>query len=74
MCSFWSRNHIHYHCFICRVDSLETMYHMGVYVNDLPLHDASRDLVLQTVHQSAELKLALDSVSTGLPCFQWVIC
>jgi len=37
------------------------MQSMGVYINDLALHDSSRDLVLQSVHQSLELKQILDS-------------
>lgn len=39
---------------------------MGVYVNDLNLHDSSRELILAGTQQSAELQLALDQVHT--PC------
>ena len=35
------------------------MFHSGFYLNDLSLHDGSRDLVLVGTQQSAELKLAL---------------
>lgn len=35
---------------------------MGVYVNDLNLHDSSRELILAGTQQSAELQLALDQV------------
>lgn len=37
---------------------------MGVYVNDLNLHDSSRELILAGTQQSAELQLALDQVSS----------
>lgn len=39
------------------------MIKMGVYVNDLNLHDSSRELILAGTQQSAELQLALDQVS-----------
>ena len=35
---------------------------MGVYVNELNLHDSSRELILAGTQQSAELQLALDQV------------
>lgn len=35
---------------------------MGLYINDLSMHDSSRDLVLAGTQQSAELRLALDQV------------
>lgn len=38
------------------------MIKMGVYVNDLNLHDSSRELILAGTQQSAELQLALDQV------------
>lgn len=40
---------------------------MGVYVNDLNLHDSSRELILAGTQQSAELQLALDQVSGPHP-------
>lgn len=40
------------------------MIKMGVYVNDLNLHDSSRELILAGTQQSAELQLALDQVHT----------
>lgn len=39
------------------------MFRAGLFINDLSLHDSSRDLVLAGTQQSAELKLALDQVS-----------
>ncbi|XP_049522773.1 LOW QUALITY PROTEIN: soluble guanylate cyclase 88E-like [Dermacentor silvarum] len=39
---------------------LETMVLTGLYINDLSMHDFSRDMVLAGQQQSAELKLALD--------------
>ena len=36
------------------------MFNTGFYINDLSMHDSSRDLVLVGNQQSSELKLALD--------------
>ncbi|XP_076450036.1 soluble guanylate cyclase gcy-31-like [Babylonia areolata] len=38
---------------------LKDMLKAGLYINDLSMHDCSRDLVLASTQQSAELKLAL---------------
>ncbi len=43
-----------------RLENLDNMFNTGFYINDLSMHDSSRDLVLVGTHQSAELKLALD--------------
>ena len=45
---------------LSRLENLEIMFHTGFYINDLSMHDSSRDLVLVGTQQSAELKLALD--------------
>lgn len=45
------------------IETVEDMIKMGVYVNDLNLHDSSRELILAGTQQSAELQLALDQVS-----------
>uniref|UniRef100_A0A915KNT7 guanylate cyclase n=1 Tax=Romanomermis culicivorax TaxID=13658 RepID=A0A915KNT7_ROMCU len=42
------------------VVNLKQMYGSGLYINDFALHDSSRDLVLTSTLQSAELKLLLD--------------
>ncbi|XP_069133528.1 LOW QUALITY PROTEIN: soluble guanylate cyclase gcy-31-like [Argopecten irradians] len=42
------------------MENLEAMDRAGLYINDLSMHDSSRDLVLAGTQQSAELKLALD--------------
>ena len=39
------------------------MFNTGLFINDLSMHDSSRDLVLAGTQQSAELKLALDQAS-----------
>lgn len=39
---------------------LDALIQTGLYINDLSLHDFSRDIVLVGPQQSAELKLALD--------------
>lgn len=36
------------------------MYDMGIFVNDLPLHDLSRDMVLHGPQNTTEYKLALN--------------
>ncbi|XP_069796341.1 soluble guanylate cyclase 88E-like isoform X2 [Narcine bancroftii] len=43
-----------------KIETVEDMIKMGVYVNDLNLHDSSRELILAGTQQSAELQLALD--------------
>lgn len=48
---------------LLRMRNVETMWKAGLFVNDLSMHDSSRDLVLAGEQQSAELKLALDQVS-----------
>uniref|UniRef100_H2ZQM8 guanylate cyclase n=1 Tax=Ciona savignyi TaxID=51511 RepID=H2ZQM8_CIOSA len=45
-------------------DDLNNMYEMGLFVNDLPYHDLSRDMVLHQPQQSSEYKLALDMEQT----------
>jgi len=47
------------------MESLDIMFKTGLYINDLSMHDSSRDLVLAGTQQSAELKLALDQVHTS---------
>lgn len=48
----------------CSIETVEDMIKMGVYVNDLNLHDSSRELILAGTQQSAELQLALDQVKS----------
>uniref|UniRef100_H3D9Q5 guanylate cyclase n=1 Tax=Tetraodon nigroviridis TaxID=99883 RepID=H3D9Q5_TETNG len=42
-----------------RMESLSAMFKTGLYINDLSMHDSSRDLVLAGTQQSEELKRAL---------------
>lgn len=51
----------------CSIETVEDMIKMGVYVNDLNLHDSSRELILAGTQQSAELQLALDQVEKKQP-------
>ena len=53
---------VHILYFACRLENLDHMFNIGLFLNDLSLHDASRDLVLVGNHKSAELKIALDQV------------
>lgn len=48
--------------FLCRMESLSAMFKTGLYINDLSMHDSSRDLVLAGTQQSEELKRALIQV------------
>ncbi|KAI4819582.1 hypothetical protein KUCAC02_004822 [Chaenocephalus aceratus] len=41
------------------MESLSAMFKTGLYINDLSMHDSSRDLVLAGTQQSEELKRAL---------------
>lgn len=42
------------------IETLDMLHSLGLYINDLSMHDSSRDLVLAGTQQSAELRLALD--------------
>uniref|UniRef100_A0A667YVH2 guanylate cyclase n=1 Tax=Myripristis murdjan TaxID=586833 RepID=A0A667YVH2_9TELE len=53
----------------CSIETVEDMIKMGVYVNDLNLHDSSRELILAGTQQSAELQLALDQVKESSESF-----
>lgn len=39
-----------FHC-MWRLESLNVMFKTGLYINDLRLHDSSRDLVLEGMQQ-----------------------
>lgn len=52
----------------CRMESLSAMFKTGLYINDLSMHDSSRDLVLAGTQQSEELKRALIQVHSALMC------
>ena len=45
---------------LLRIESLDTLFHSGLYINDLSMHDASREFVLVGTGHSEELKNALD--------------
>ena len=42
--------------------SLEELRANHLYINDLSMHDSSRDLLLASVQQSAELQQSLEQV------------
>lgn len=48
------------------MESLSAMFKTGLYINDLSMHDSSRDLVLAGTQQSEELKRALIQVHPAL--------
>ena len=45
------------------MDSPEELYASGIYVNDLSMHDSSRDMILAGSQKDPELKIALSQVS-----------
>jgi guanylate cyclase, other len=53
---------------IFSLENLDVMFNTGLFINDLSMHDSSRDLVLAGTQQSAELKLALDQVRSSANC------
>ena len=55
------------------MENLEKMFETGLYINDLSMHDSSRDLVLAGTQQQAELKMALDQVSALIFCINKVL-
>ena len=59
--SYSTNNTFHLHCFFS-LENIDHMFTIGLYLNDLSLHDASRDLVLVGNQKSTELKIALHQV------------
>lgn len=58
------------------MESLSAMFKTGLYINDLSMHDSSRDLVLAGTQQSEELKRALIQVHSAdvhLHCIRVII-
>ena len=53
------------------MDSPEELYESGIYVNDLSMHDSSRDMILAGSQKDPELKIALSQVSLW---FTNIIC
>jgi len=68
------QSRIHFHCLstitwtdsVSRMQDLDHMFRLGLYINDLSIHDSSRELLLAGTQQSAELKLLLDQVRNWL--------
>lgn len=48
------------------INDIKDMFNLGLFINDLSMHDFSRDMVLAGSQQQAELKLALDQVLAAL--------
>ncbi len=44
--------------------TLDKMLEIGLYINDLSMHDSSREMVLAGTQQAAEFKIALEQVCT----------
>ena len=41
---------------------VDAMWEVGLFLNDLSMHDSSREMVLAGEQQAAELKLAIEQV------------
>lgn len=50
------------HLFFNSMRDVQSMWKTGLFINDLSMHDSSRDMVLAGEQQSAELRLALEQV------------
>ena len=48
--------------FCFRIQSPEELYDNGIYVNDLSMHDSSRDVILAGSQRDPELNIALSQV------------
>ena len=44
------------------MDSPEDLYESGIFINDISMHDSSRDFILAGSQQNPELNLALSQV------------
>ena len=49
-------------CCARSITDIKDMFNLGLFINDLSMHDFTRDMVLAGSQQQAELKLALDQV------------
>ena len=49
-----------------RLSNLTEMKKRGLFINDLSLHDSSRELVLAGTQQSVEMKIALSQASCSI--------
>lgn len=45
-----------------RMDSPEDLYQTGIFINDLAMHDSTREYILAGSQQNPELNLALNQV------------
>lgn len=52
---------LHHHPY--RMDSPEDLYESGIFINDLSMHDSSRDFILAGSQLNPELNLALSQVT-----------
>lgn len=57
---------------VSRMESLSAMFKTGLYINDLSMHDSSRDLVLAGTQQSEELKRALIQVRAAALAYLFI--
>ena len=56
------------------MENIDRMFELGLYLNDLSMHDVSRDLVLVGIQQSKQLKSMFNQVRFWLlRHFDWLI-
>ena len=53
---------MYFSTYVYRMENLDKMFKLGVYITDLSMHDVSRDLVLVGTQQSQELTQAVTQV------------
>ena len=58
-----SYNYIHLKLRVYRFDSLDRLYEYGLYINELSMHDCSRDLLLVNTERTKNLKTLIGDVS-----------
>ena len=56
------------------MDSPEDLYNSGIYINDLSMHDSSRDFILAGSQQNPELNLALNQVCPYIGTHNHELC
>ncbi len=47
----------------CRVDTLDQLHEIGIFINDYSLSDCNKDMILASIQQTDNLKDLLKKVS-----------
>ena len=48
--------------FLDRINNIEEMQMMGLYINDLSMHDSSRDMVMAGCQHASRLEYSIEKV------------